>query len=57
MAGNNLEFNFMLVTPAEYAKASRASYKEVLNYAKQGSLKHTKQTAGSGELKFIRVML
>lgn len=38
MAEKNLEFNFILVTPSEFAKATGASYKEVLKFCKTGQL-------------------
>ena len=46
MAEKDLEFNFILVTPSEYAKTTRVSYKEVLKFCKTGQLEAYKTDGG-----------
>ena len=54
MAVDNLEFNFILVTPAEYAKATRASYNETLSFCKTGQLEAYKTDGGQWRIKVYK---
>ncbi len=54
MAVDNLEFNFILVTPAEYAKATGASYNETLSFCKSGQLEAYKTDGGQWRVKVYK---
>lgn len=54
MAVDNLEFNFILVTPAEYAKATGASYNETLSFCKSGQLEAYKTDGGQWKIKVYK---
>ena len=54
MAVENLEFSFILVTPAEYAKATGISYNEALNFCKTGQLEAYKTDGGQWRVKVYK---
>ncbi len=54
MSVDNLEFNFILVTPAEYAKATGASYNETLSFCKSGQLEAYKTDGGQWKIKVCK---
>ena len=54
MAEKDLEFNFILVTPSEYAKTTRVSYKEVLKFCKTGQLEAYKTDGGQWRIKVYK---
>ena len=54
MAVDNLEFNFILVTPAEYAKATGISYNEALSFCKTGQLEAYKTDGGQWRVKVYK---
>ncbi len=54
MSVKNLEFNFSLVTPAEYAKGTGISYNETLSFCKTGQLEAYKTDGGQWRIKVYK---
>ena len=54
MSVGNLEFNFRLVTPAEYAKGTGISYNEALSFCKTGQLEAYRTDGGQWKIKVYK---